>query len=182
MESLYKILIKREHEVSKVFKPGVKSTEPSTLGTLVMYRGFTKIFTCKTLENKGESTNVPNQDKRILPGFYTCKMTKTKVRVPECTNGQALLLTNPFDPNFEKRRILVHVGNYPQDSEGCILLGESYNVQKGHINNSMKACTDFYKLLENANFTNYSILILETSYSMLLDTLQKEGFAKRIKC
>ena len=31
------------------------------------------------------------------------------------------------DQVSENRRILIHPGNYPKDTEGCILLGANYN-------------------------------------------------------
>lgn len=178
MDTLYKIIIYREHEVKAVQKPGCTKVEGSTLGTLYLYRGSQRIFECKTVENAGESTNVPNQDKRILPGFYTFTQAKTSVKLPKIAGGKGILLVNPFDPTFINRRIFIHIGNYPQDSEGCILLNMDVNYKLGFGVSSTSACQLFYNVMKGVQLYNASLLILEKVYSLILG---RESIADYIK-
>lgn len=45
--------------------------------------------------------------------------------------------------------VLIHIGNYPQDTEGCILVG--YNTKKGAVMNSTQAFWKLYDLLKAAD-------------------------------
>ena len=45
--------------------------------------------------------------------------------------------------------ILIHIGNFPKDTEGCILVG--YNTIKGQVTNSTDTFKRLYKLLEAAD-------------------------------
>lgn len=178
MNTLYKMILYREHEVKAVQKPGCTKVEGATLGTLSLYRGLQRIFECKTVENAGESTNVPNQDKRILPGFYTFTQAKTGVKLPKSAEGKGILLVNPFDPTFINRRIFIHIGNYPQDSEGCILLNMDVNYKQGFGVSSTSACQLFYNIMKGVQLYNASLLIVEKVYSLILGREDVSNFTK----
>ena len=45
--------------------------------------------------------------------------------------------------------VLIHIGNYPKDTEGCILCG--YNTKKGAVMNSTQAFWKLYDLLKAAD-------------------------------
>lgn len=49
-------------------------------------------------------------------------------------------------PGFEG--ILIHIGNYPKDTDGCILVG--YNKKKGAVLDSTKAFKKLYAILREA--------------------------------
>lgn len=48
-------------------------------------------------------------------------------------------------PNFTN--ILIHIGNSPSDTDGCLLIGNSYAGSKNYIFESKKAYKRFYKLV-----------------------------------
>jgi len=56
-------------------------------------------------------------------------------------------------PNREL--ILIHVGNYPRDTKGCILIGTGFedinNDSRLEVINSRQALKDFNELLKNEN-------------------------------
>lgn len=58
-------------------------------------------------------------------------------------------------PGFEG--ILIHIGNYPQDTAGCILVGE--NRVKGGVLNSSKTFWALYERLYKANEKGEEITI-----------------------
>ena len=45
--------------------------------------------------------------------------------------------------------VLIHIGNYPKDTDGCILVGE--NKVKGGVVNSVATFTKLYEVLKQAN-------------------------------
>lgn len=73
-----------------------------------------------TLEPAGDDTIQANKDRRIPAGEYKLDWhdsPRFKRRLPR--------LSNAIVP--KARQILIHAGNYPKDTTGCVLVGESYN-------------------------------------------------------
>lgn len=62
--------------------------------------------------------------------------------------------------------ILIHIGNYPKDSQGCILLGQ--NIQVGAVLNSFPTFVKFYKKIKD------SPLLSITINDVPLDSLSKD--------
>lgn len=101
-------------------------------------------FFCVTLEHAYLSHS--NWIAKVPPGVYTCKRRMSPhfgyevfevMDVPNCSY------------------IEIHVGNFLQDSEGCILVGESVSsLPSGGdcITNSRKTFADFMRL-QNGNET-----------------------------
>ena len=106
---------------------------------------------CNTLEDKvrdlTKEKKVPG--KTAIPyGVYDIQMTysnKFKKRLP-------LLLDVPFFTG-----IRIHAGNTPEDTEGCILLGE--NKEKGKVINSRHWVDKLISLIE-ANGGKAQIVIV----------------------
>ena len=48
---------------------------------------------------------------------------------------------------FERSEVIVHVGNFSTDTEGCILIAESFGLHTADIRNSRKAMQTFQSLL-----------------------------------
>lgn len=173
----YKILLSRTDEVGGVRKPNdSRPPEPSTLGKIEVIdlqgKGTPTIYTCYTLENGGPSTDTAGQDKRIVARDYTLEWTDTarnaslvkKYPKFKCANGRNKALWIACDSvmlKFRDRRILVHIGNYPQDTLGCILLGKWKNTQTGTISNSIECVKEFYELIEKIGVENCFLRILE---------------------
>lgn len=97
-----------------------KNINDGTLGTLsVIDEDGIEMFFCYTLEPRGESTTERNQDRRIPSGSYGIiwhDSPKFGRELPHLYNKEV-----PKD-----RYILIHSGNYPKDTEGCILVGMRY--------------------------------------------------------
>lgn len=160
---MLKIILQRQDEYSNIIKPNSnKKAEGSTVGTLKVYaENGENIFTCFTLENAGESTDARGQDKRIIARDYNIEWSNSSVALPSEYKGKGLLLTcDDVLKSFRSRRILVHVGNYPQDSEGCILLGYT-NKNNGTILDSTKAVKDFYDIVNKYGVNNFILSIKE---------------------
>lgn len=158
------IHVRRIKEFDSVAKPNKEKKEAATLGELkIFHENFmdTPLFRCFTLENGGPSTATPNQDKRILPGEYTLHTRRTGVTLPQEANKIGIWLHDPKSPSFANRFIMIHIGNYPQDTEGCLLLGYGEN-RNGTIASSSRAVGDFYDFVkENGGVGNFILTIFE---------------------
>lgn len=120
-----------------------KEIEDGTIGNFVLSNDGKAIMTGFTLEPAGPDTIMPNKDKRIPKGFYHTTWhdsPKFKQKLP--------LLFNNLVPNY--RYILIHAGNYPKDTQGCILLGDSYD-ERG-VYNSKKTLQKFLEFVKDSNF------------------------------
>lgn len=53
--------------------------------------------------------------------------------------------------------VLIHIGNYPKDTEGCILVGQ--NTKKGAVMNSTKTFWRLYEILKAADSKGSEIWI-----------------------
>lgn len=163
---MYTLILQRLFEVKNVKKQD-KKDEPATVGILTLYWKGNVLFRSCTIENGGESSTVANQDKRIMPDLYGLRYSKTTVPLPKELNGLGILLTHcsksrHAKPDFEKRRIFIHNGNYPQDTEGCILLNSVYDFVKneGVGQSSNYAVKTFYDIIKTKKIDIKKLLLL----------------------
>lgn len=166
----YTATLQRSAYFSKVKQPKRGGYEDVTLGDLTLADEDGKVlFTCKTLENGGPSTDTPNQDKRIvardyyLTWFNSTKNKSVAKRYPEfiTNDGRSLAIQLHCAelPAFSKRYILIHSGCYAEDTEGCVLLGEFGD--KGVIANSVMTCAGFMRALQKIGIENVMLRVLE---------------------
>lgn len=167
----YQILLQRREYFRNVKQPkGRKEYEDATIGDLILTDENGKIlFECVTLENGGESTDTPNQDKRIiardyaLTWFNSTKNKSVAKRYPRFAreNGRnlAVQLHTKELPAFSKRYILIHSGCYACDTEGCVLLG--LEAHEGYILKSVDAIVAFYDILEKIGIENVTFCVRE---------------------
>ena len=109
------------------------------------------IFECFTLEPRGEDETRRGLDKRIPQGKYDLRWhdsPKFKRRLLHLYNNEV-----PKD-----RYILIHKGNYPEDTLGCILLGENYS-KKG-VFNSTNAFNRFMAIMLKADLSECKLSVI----------------------
>lgn len=171
----YKIKITRQVECASVKKPNSTApAEPSTLGRLEVIDTENKdkvLYTCYTCENGGPSTDASGKDKRITSRDYSLEWTDSARngsvarKYPKFKRGERNLAVwvtcDEVLPYFRNRRILIHAGNYPQDTLGCILLGKSKNTQAGWVSNSVEAVREFFEILEKIGIENTYLRVME---------------------
>ena len=179
---MLKITIQRKEEYENVKKnENNKNAETSTVGNLSVYNEKGEnIFSCFTLENGGESTSESGTDRRILAGVYYLRWTSSSTnsglaikydywkkanhleKIKDGTQGRniAVWVMSDTIKNHNKRRILIHIGNSPQDTLGCILCGY-INGNNGKIGNSTKAINDLFLLFEKYGIENFKLTIKE---------------------
>lgn len=168
----YTLLLQRDSEHKDVKHPKKDKVEDSTLGTITLTENESGkvLFKGYTCENIGPSTDTPNQDKRIVARTYKIQWTDSSKNgalskmFPEYKIGsrnKAILVTNPEDPKFASRRILIHVGNYPQDTEGCLLVGQTRNQKVGTISSSTLAINDLFKAIEKIDIKEIDLVVKE---------------------
>lgn len=157
----HKIILQRIKEFANIKKPNKEKIEGSTLGTFNVFDENGKIvFSCYTIENAGESTDTPNQDKRIMPRVYKLYWTTSSVTLPKKYAPKCLSLYTDELPSFKDRRIHIHIGNYPQDTEGCILLNETSRGD-GIGAGSTAAVGKFYDLVSRVGVENFTLEVRE---------------------
>ncbi|MBE3607049.1 hypothetical protein CCAL13119_08945, partial [Campylobacter sp. RM13119] len=100
-----------------------KTIDDGTIGEFKLMQDSQILLSGYTLEAAGPDTTTPNQDKRIPAGAYTA----TWFFSPDFQRELPLLFNESVS---KKRRILIHGGNYPKDTLGCVLIGTEYN-EKG---------------------------------------------------
>jgi hypothetical protein len=101
----------------------IKDSEKSTLGKYTIYKYPYRNASGYILEPAGPSTSKRNQDQRIPPGEYLVQPYNSG------NHPSTYIVTNEEVP--EDRRILIHIGNYHTDTEGCLLPGKDCDMRDG---------------------------------------------------
>ena len=169
----YILEITRDTECKGVSKPGSAKKEDSTLGIakLINTDNSEVLWSGYTCENIGPSTDKSGTDKRIVAREYDLewrasgKNASLAKKYPQYKMGdrnKALWLTcDSVLPGFRNRYILGHVGNYPQDTEGCLLFGKSRNTKLGTVSNSIEACHELFTAIDKVGIDKVKLKINE---------------------
>ncbi len=107
----------------------------------------------KSLSNKVKGkTAIPKGRYRVVLAYSPRFSNRPYYKELTGSHGLPLLLDVPgFD------RILIHTGNTPGDTEGCILVGK--NIDKNNLSNSQAAYTPLYKKISDALLTGEGVNI-----------------------
>lgn len=138
---LRRIALKEEYTIGKLYVNGV--------------------YECDTLEDKVRDltkekkvygkTAIPSGRYRITLGVQSPRFS-TKMAYQFCAGYLPRLLNVP---NFDG--VLIHIGNKPQDTEGCVLVGQ--NKIKGQVINSTNTFRKLYAKLKVAWVAGEEIFI-----------------------
>lgn len=113
--------------MKKLFIRRFKNVDDGTLGEFLLLDSSENVLlNGYTLEPSGPDTTTSNQDKRIPQGEYSLGWHNSPT-----FNQKLPLLHNESVP--KERCILIHAGNYPKDTLGCVLVGlknDGANVQE----------------------------------------------------
>jgi coproporphyrinogen III oxidase-like Fe-S oxidoreductase len=116
-------------------------------------------FSGFTLEPPGPDTTSSDQDKRIPEGTY--KVEWYNATNPNLAKYNPLpLIYNDVVP--ENRYILFHNGNYPRNTEGCLLVGASRG--KNVVNASVTKLKELKNKLSTVDVDKISVVIM-SNYS-----------------
>lgn len=147
----------------KITLTRTKQTGDATIGKLVVDNGFQ----CFTLEDIGRDTKVHGQT-RIPAGTY-------EVKFRQVLSGKTSQYRAKYPwfqwhlelqdvPNYQY--VYIHVGNKAADTEGCILLGASWDGKSAFIGSSAVAYTTFYKAARKA---------LESGEKVVIEIIDEPG-------
>ena len=119
----------------------IYQSEECTLGNLFVYDNKSILYECKTLElpwkeNQKRISRIPSNhypaSKHISPKF-----------------GKSIWIKEVED----RSEILIHVGNYPEDTLGCILVGEAFSTGC-MITNSRRTINKLYDIADDNLYVN----------------------------
>lgn len=139
--------------------------ESSIIGKFEVYNNADDlIFSCFSLENK-EIGAVKNADLSIPYGIYNLewfaspRFNKTLHEITGDTSTNCICVWNEEVPAL--RRILIHWGNTDKDTEGCILLGKSFEKGSNRIGQSRVVFKELYELLKNVDITKVQLEVVD---------------------
>ena len=111
-------------------------------------------FQCYTIEDTRNFIKIPG-DTRIPSGIYVVKLRtegsihpRYKTRFPDMHAGMLWVVGVP---GFQW--IYIHIGNDEDDTEGCILVGDTPNnnvISSGHVSQSKSAYKRIYPVIADA--------------------------------
>ncbi|SCC17578.1 hypothetical protein GA0061071_107170 [Kosakonia oryzendophytica] len=106
------------------------------------------------LERPGPDTTVSGQLKRIPEGSYRLKWHNSNISSVQAHNPVPLLY-NADVP--QSRYILIHNGNYPYNTEGCLLIGGSKGTD--FVGGSVPKLTELKTFLTEHGIENFTLMI-----------------------
>ena len=138
----------------------VCTREKWTAGAMIRADVHPPRFLCGTMEDGHKDVKVRGHT-RIPAGTYKIKLRnegtltqKYQQKFPDIHKGM-LWLQNV--PGFEY--IYIHLGNTHEDSEGCILVGNSVNWDTGFQGDSVAAYRSLYSLVANQILNEDDVVI-----------------------
>lgn len=149
------VMMKKENSKSYVKLKRLITTDDVTVGAIYI----DNVFQCFTLEDTYHEhkilgkTRIPAGTYSIVRRHYGRKYEQYKKRFPELPEGIIQLIGVP-----DFTDILIHIGNYPKDTSGCILVGNAVRKRRGTLMlvDSTKAYKDLFPKLYN--YAGYSPL------------------------
>ena len=114
-----------------------KNIPDGTIGKLTITDDGKRLFECFTLEPAGADTTQSGKDRRIPAGRYQMQWHNSPSQRRICP-----LLWNESVP--KERYILIHPGNFPKDTAGCILVGDGHSA--AGVTNSVKTFNALFKI------------------------------------
>ena len=120
----------------EIFVTRYKEIHDGTIGEVKVVFNGELVMECFSLEPAGPDTIESNKDRRIPQGEYRLSRWVSKKYI------QSLLVHNEVVP--KERAILIHNGNTPNHTLGCILLGYTTDNKSG-VYNSRKCISDLMK-------------------------------------
>lgn len=106
-------------------------------------------YLCDTLEDSVRNTRIYGET-AIPYGKYPVTL---KIQSPRFAKSKQYARCKGYLPRLLKvpnySGILIHIGNTPDDTEGCILVGE--NKEKGKVINSEKTFWRLYEILSQTS-------------------------------
>lgn len=116
-------------------------------------RGLTSDMTDEQIEEIKQKgiTAIPTGRYKVVMNIQSPKFSKYKQY--EFCDGYLPRLVDV--PGFEG--VLIHIGNYPKDTDGCILVGK--NTVKGAVMESTVTFKKLYDILKNADEAGEDIYI-----------------------
>lgn len=119
-------------------------------------------FNCFALENPVIGAEA-NKDLAIPYGVYKLRrhagsrFEKTLRDITKDTTMEMINIYNNEVPS--SRAILIHWGNKEEDTQGCILLGNT--IESNFIGDSRNACKDFYNMLKDKDLSQIELEIIK---------------------
>jgi hypothetical protein len=134
-----------------VYRDPKLSTKKATVG----YMLINSVFQCYTLEDCDREVAGEPVGSWKVAGVTAIPKGKYKVIV-DYSNRFKCLMPHILDvKGFEGVRI--HAGNYPENTEGCILVGKTRGIN--FVGNSKDAFNELYKKIEHAHNSREDITI-----------------------
>ncbi|WP_413495861.1 DUF5675 family protein [Morganella psychrotolerans] len=106
------------------------------------------------LERPGPDTSESMRRKRIPEGRYFLKWHNSTLPGVKKYNPVPLLFSSSVSPN---RGILIHNGNYPANTDGCLLVGASRGID--FVGNSVVKLKEIKTFLDKAGIQNVTVNI-----------------------
>lgn len=122
-------------------------------------------FQCFTLEDPPHDpkimgkTRIPAGIYALAPRYHGRKYMQYKQRFPKLPEGVIEIMDIP---NFTD--VLIHIGNYPKDTAGCVLVGQGIRKRRGTLmlTDSTAAYRELFpKLYDYVTHTLFPSIVIE---------------------
>ena len=136
------------------------STEVKGVNLLVIRETFTEVSTIGNLYLNGEwlcdTLELPYLDNQRSISCIPAGEYKVRIRTAQESSSRNYLHLLIEDVK-DRKYILVHIGNFPKDTRGCILVGIGH--QQDFVSNSTLAMDLLMKEIINLGGTNINLII-----------------------
>lgn len=171
--------------VFKITTTHVTDDDYATVSSFTINRGiFSGYFlerpegTASQERTAGSYKRIPEGDYKMCYTYKQCRPATTRSNADNETWIKTYGETDDTGATITREYVLIHIGNYPWNSAGCLLIGDSYSdytLKEDHDDDATGILYEKDLVVKMVSSSETKLAALNNEYKKLIDLAKKFG-------